>query len=519
MMRSFLAILVVLLFILQQVDCKDYYKLLGVKKNASKKEIKKAYRKLALKYHPDKHKEGKKEAATKKFEEIANAYEVLSDDDKRRVYDQVGEEGMKQGGGDNQYQQQYQQHQQQNQHQQYHQYQSSGNGGGGFQFHDSDPFASFFSNMFGGGGGAGGFGAGAGQGQGHGFGQQQPGGASGAKRGSLFNLRRDGIYPLTTKDFPSKTSKFVWLVLFYNTQSVREEIAQEYIKLAEKLKKSGVKVGAVDCDKYAEKCEEVVGGDDSAHASSLRAALITKGEKNVLNDSELLNNRNTLNIKRMYDFVKDFTPTYVVNIRKAYQIEKLLSPQSASSKSTETKGGCGSSGACLFLWTANFEPSLLMKTLSVANKGIVTVAEVRGGNTELAKLLSVEEFPTVMMVCEGQSQWQSANHLAYEVYEGDTKDSKAIKEFVSSFADKSKCKSLKSKLRKQNKKNKKSAEEVLRKVIEAGEHGLSELGAKKVSELKALAANIGITVDKLDSLVEKQDIVRSLLDYWKQHYS
>lgn len=504
-----------LLCILHQVDCKDYYKLLGVKKNANKKEIKKAYRKLALKYHPDKHKEGKKEAATKKFEEIANAYEVLSDDDKRRVYDQVGEEGMKQGGGDNQYQQQYQQHQQQNQHHQYHQYQSSGNGGGGFQFHDSDPFASFFSNMFGGGDGTGGFGGGAGEGHGHVFGQQQPGGASGAKRGSLFNLRRDGVYPLTAKDFPSKTSKFVWLVLFYNSQSGREDIVQEYVKLAEKLKKSEVKVGAVDCDKYAEKCEEVLGGDISEHSSSLRAALITKGEKNILKDSELLNNRNTLSIKRMYDFVKDFTPTYVVNIRKSFQIEQLLSP----SKSADTKGGCGSSGACLFLWTANFEPSLLMKTLSVANKGIVTVAEVRGGNTELAKLFNVEEFPTIMMVCEGSSQWQSANHLAHEVYDGDTKDSKAIKEFVNSFADKSKCKSLKSKLRKQNKKSKKSAEEVLRKVVEAGEQGLAEFGAKKVSELKALAANIGITVENLDSLVEKQDIVRSLLDYWNQNYS
>jgi DnaJ-class molecular chaperone len=76
----------------------DYYKTLGVKKNASKKELKKAYRKLALKYHPDKNIKNKAKA-TKKFEELSTAYEVLNDPQKRRIYDQTGEEGLKRGGG------------------------------------------------------------------------------------------------------------------------------------------------------------------------------------------------------------------------------------------------------------------------------------------------------------------------------------------------------------------------------------------------------------------------------------
>lgn len=71
---------------------KDYYSILGVAKNASETEIKKAYRKLALKYHPDKN---KSPGAENKFKEIAEAYEVLSDTKKRNIYDQVGEEGLK----------------------------------------------------------------------------------------------------------------------------------------------------------------------------------------------------------------------------------------------------------------------------------------------------------------------------------------------------------------------------------------------------------------------------------------
>lgn len=71
---------------------KDYYKILGIAKTAAEDEIKKAYRKMALKFHPDKNKEP---GAEEKFKEIAEAYEVLSDKKKRDVYDKYGEEGLK----------------------------------------------------------------------------------------------------------------------------------------------------------------------------------------------------------------------------------------------------------------------------------------------------------------------------------------------------------------------------------------------------------------------------------------
>lgn len=79
---------------------RDYYEVLGVEKSASADDIKRAYRKLAVKYHPDKN-PGDKEAE-QKFREATEAYEVLSDDQKRPIYDQygfAGLDGMGQGGG------------------------------------------------------------------------------------------------------------------------------------------------------------------------------------------------------------------------------------------------------------------------------------------------------------------------------------------------------------------------------------------------------------------------------------
>lgn len=73
---------------------KDYYKILGVPRNANDDELKKAYRKMALKYHPDKN---KAPGAEEKFKEIAEAFEVLRDKNKREVYDNYGEEGLKGG--------------------------------------------------------------------------------------------------------------------------------------------------------------------------------------------------------------------------------------------------------------------------------------------------------------------------------------------------------------------------------------------------------------------------------------
>ena len=129
----------------------DYYSILGVKKDASTDQIKKAYRKLARKYHPDVN-PGNKEAE-EKFKEVSRAHEVLSDPEKRKIYDEFGEEGLKAGFDP----------EQARQYKQWSQFAGSGakgaRGFGGFYDSHSDSgdyrysgFEDIFSDLFGGAG-------------------------------------------------------------------------------------------------------------------------------------------------------------------------------------------------------------------------------------------------------------------------------------------------------------------------------------------------------------------------------
>ncbi|MCH2233668.1 MAG: molecular chaperone DnaJ [Crocinitomicaceae bacterium] len=106
---------------------RDFYDILGVSRSADEKEIKKAYRKIALKYHPDKNPDDKE--AEEKFKEAAEAYEVLSDPNKKARYDQFGHDGLRGGAG------------------------GAGGGFGGMNMEDIfDQFGDIFGGAFGGGG-------------------------------------------------------------------------------------------------------------------------------------------------------------------------------------------------------------------------------------------------------------------------------------------------------------------------------------------------------------------------------
>lgn len=141
-MKPLVCILFCAMLLISQA-AEDYYKILGVPRNADEKTIKKAFKKLSLKYHPDKNKQNP-EVAKEKFAKIVNAYEALKDPKQREIYDAQGEEGLKNGGA----------------------------GGGGHQNFQNFNFDDIFSSFFGGGGG-GGFGGRAQGGGGGGGGRQQ----------------------------------------------------------------------------------------------------------------------------------------------------------------------------------------------------------------------------------------------------------------------------------------------------------------------------------------------------------
>ena len=144
---------------------RDFYEVLGVNKNATEDELKKAYRKLALKYHPDRN-PGDKEAE-EKFKEAAEAYGVLSDKDKRARYDQFGEAGLGDGGGFS---------------------------ADGMDMNDIfSRFGDIFGDIFGG-GGFGGFG---------GFSGRSGGGRRNVNRGSSLRVR----IPLTLEDIDKGVNK------------------------------------------------------------------------------------------------------------------------------------------------------------------------------------------------------------------------------------------------------------------------------------------------------------------------
>ncbi|CAD8107592.1 unnamed protein product [Paramecium sonneborni] len=192
---------VLFLFIIFQILCQDYYQLLGVPRSASDDQIKKAFKKLSLKYHPDKAK-GNKEESEKQFQKIVNAYEILKDPEQRKIYDKFGEEGLKE----------HTQRQQQKQ--------------GHFNYND------VFSRFFGGG-----------------FQQQKPN-----LEQSLFS--KSDVYEIdmtTINRFFRRDH--VWLIFFYKNDDYGRQYKNTWNELASKY--YGIfQVAAINCAAENEICDD-----------------------------------------------------------------------------------------------------------------------------------------------------------------------------------------------------------------------------------------------------------------------
>ena len=364
---------------------RDFYKVLGIDRGADDRALKKAYRSLALKHHPDKG------GSEEKFAEISQAYDVLSDKDKRRVYDQYGEDGVKQheqggapGGG-------------------------FGNPGGGF----GGGFPGGFPGGFGGGfpGGGGGqqqftfqFGGGGGGGRGGGardpfdifaqmFGEEsgaggrgggQRGGGGGAPR-SKENLygKDSAVKSLRKTKFPGSDAKHVWLIEFYAPWCQHcKRLKPTMERLAKELE-GFVKVGAVNCEKEKQLC-----GVEGV--SSFPVLKLKKGSVTVSYDGER-------DLSALKTWTLDQLPVRVANVRKPEGLDAFL------------RNGCGSERACVVFFSDATETPAWLKVAANELRGRFEFAEVRARNEALAlRLADVAAFPSLVLVCDGDASRTAA---------------------------------------------------------------------------------------------------------------
>jgi DnaJ domain len=399
----------------KQFQSDDYYEILGLKKSANPKAIKKAYRKLALKYHPDKVKSAdNKEAAENIFVKVSEAYAVLSDDEKRKVYDQYGKLGLQaaergqdpasagfgaggfdgfSGGGGQQ---------------QFH-FSSSGFGSGGGRFGGGgfDPF-SMFEEMFGGGAGFGGQQQqrqGPGAGASFGRHQQQP-----PQPEDIFAKGSSTVSKLGSIKFPDAKSKHIWLVVFYDNNTPGCEAAKPILeKIASKVS-GGYKTGALDCGRDAREkqfCEK-----HGVRTQSLpQYALVVNGSWKFYSDDDDDNtdddNGSQASPKSLHEFVMDELRmvSLIQNINHPSQLhDRLLldqlqiqggsRPASSTRRTPERQKQLGS----VLLLSDKYETSALLFGVAYQYRDVFVTGESRAKNLALAKEFGVKKYPLLIVL-------------------------------------------------------------------------------------------------------------------------
>lgn len=353
-------IVMVLLLLVLAYAAEDYYKIMGVPRNADQQTIKKAFKKLSLKYHPDKNK-NRKEWAQEQYVKVANAYETLSDPEKRRTYDAQGEEGVRrqeQGGG----------------------YPGEGFPGGGFPggfgggfhggFHgrrggfQGASFDDIFGSFFGGGG--------RGREDGfHGSGRhQQPQQEDFWAQSDVIELTLGGITAFYRREQ-------VWIILFYKSnQRVMRDYKDPWRETAEKLY-GIIKVAAVNCDEDKEEalCEDF-GITQTPVVYVYTASISAEGIKYT----------GKMNYASISEFATSKMESFVRLVTDDNYQEFLQDSSSSRAK--------------VLLFTSRKTTPPLLKALSKDYKGRLDFGEVRQSSKTLISKFKVQNFPTVMVVTD-----------------------------------------------------------------------------------------------------------------------
>ena len=402
--RIIFALILLILITISQCG-QDYYKILGVKRNASKQEIKRAFKKLSLKYHPDKNKDNPKKAK-EMFIKIANAYEVLSNDEKRKIYDQYGEEGVKaneQGGGS----------------------------GAHFNFDNMD-FQDIFSQFFGGGGrgsgakftfnfggGPGGRGKQSSQGfggfedifSGFGFGGQNgQGKQQGRGRGSGSGMKNKNYFKntkvtsLKMKNLSLLLSrKNIWFVYFYKQgDQDYDRYVKTMIEFADKTE-GLFNAGAVNCINDEEICDEF----DVAQTPT------------IVYFSENLNEHNRYKGKIEYNSLFNYAANRMSYYVNEVTLDKFLDFFSKRKDKYH-----------VILFTSKNTTPSMYKALSKYFINKLIFGEVKQTEKDLIELFKVKNFPSLIVVLDEEKNKK-------DIYKGKI-TYENIKSFLSKYANKKK---------------------------------------------------------------------------------
>lgn len=326
----------------------DYYKILGIPKNADDNQIKKAFKKLSLKYHPDRNKD-KKEWAKEQFVKIANAYETLSDPEKRRMYDLGGEEKVKE------------QEQRQNQ--------GHGHFHGGFGGNFDDIFNSFFGNRGGGGGG---------RRQHHTHYNQEE---RVEKQTDFFD--NTDVLKLNISSLGKILSRNEnWFVIFYshNDRDIKN-LTDMWKTLADKT--YGIfKVGACNCKVEEELCEEF----------SVRETPTILFFSESKEDEE------------KYTGLKTWEKIFQYGASRMQSFVRVINKENYGSFITDSPANHK-----VLLFTSKKVTPPLLKAISKKYLGKLSFGEVRDSETELKQRFKVSNLPTLLVISD-PSNYESVKY-------------------------------------------------------------------------------------------------------------
>jgi len=363
----------VFIALLQLVLC-DHYAILGVDKTASIQQIKKAYKNLAKKHHPDKAK-GDKVAAEQRFAKIAEAYETLSDPKKREAYDAPKDQGFQfpRSGED----------------QGFPFPRSGGSGGGSGSAGSSFFFRSGSDAFFGRGGGQ----PNMGQPPDMDFGNEDMSrmfgagmfgfGPKSARAHRSFSGQRDELDSGDVRLFTTASGNFhevtranrgedVWLIHFFSRSSHGcRELSSRLKGIAGSLK-GLLKVGAVDCDQEAKLCEK------QEITKTPTVKLLGSSVKTLTTGVELSDT--ALRAKALAQL-----PSHVISLRRENHVNQFFE----LCKSQTSRG-------CILLFTDKYETGPLYKRLSSVFKNQLSLGEVLAANKELARIFKIQSYPTLM---------------------------------------------------------------------------------------------------------------------------